>query len=411
MVRTRSLSRRATRLAAIVPFLPMFAAACGGSDTIPDEPEDASTLDGATPDGGENDTSTDAGTDGTLADGAIVNEDGSITDRDSAADATDASEPSDGSEATDAKDGSEPTDGSEATDAKDGAEPTDGSDASEPTDAADASEPKDAGDASEPTDASDAGDASDGGDASDASDGGPTTNGILGSAVDFAVFSGATVSNATATVTTITGDLGTYPSQTAIGITPPVVIGNEYLGDGVAQIAANDIQTAYDKLSPGQLACGTVMTGLDLGGRTLTPGVYCFSSSAGLTGTLTLDAQNNPNASWVFQVGSALTTASASQVVVINGTAGQACNAYWQIGSSATLGTSSVFGGNILALGAVTVTTFTSVLGRTFGLSAEVSTDTNVISIALCAPSVPLLDAGLLDGDILDAFAGDAAKD
>ncbi|MEO8799414.1 MAG: ice-binding family protein, partial [Polyangiaceae bacterium] len=231
---------------------------------------------------------------------------------------------------------------------------------------------------------------------------------ILGSAASFAVFSGATVTNATATVTTITGDLGTYPGTTAIGPTPPVVVGAEHLGDLTAKAAAADIQLAYDQLIPGNLACGTTLTGLDLGGMTLVPGVYCFSSTAGLTGTLTLDAQNNPKARWVFQVGSALTTASGSHVVVINGTAGQACNAYWQISSSATLGTSSIFGGTILAQAAVTVTTGTSILGRTFGMTANVSTDTNVITIAGCAPNdLPIVDAGLPDA--ADAGIADAS--
>ena len=268
-------------------------------------------------------------------------------------------------------------------------------DAKAEQDATDASTPRDASDAATPPDAGDASDAS----VADAS----TGPGILGSAALFAVFSGATVTNATGTLTTITGDLGTYPSNTAIGPTPPVVLGAEHLGDTVAQIAAGDLQAAYDALIPGNLPCGTQLTGLDLGGRTLVPGVYCFSSTAGMTGTLTLDAQNNPDARWVFQVGSALTTASGSQVVVINGTAGQVCNAFWQISSSATLGTNSVFGGNILAQAAVTVTTGTTILGRTFGMTAKVSTDTNVISIAACAASVPPIDAGLPDADIVDA--------
>jgi hypothetical protein len=344
MVRTRKFSRSATCLVAVAPFVAMLAAAaCGGSDVIPEDdvgadatPDGSTRLDGATRDGANQDARVqDAGADGTLVDGGT--------------DATFAIDASDASDAADAKDA---------------------------TDAADA---KDAADASRGLD-------------------------ILGSAALFAVFSGATVTNATGTLTTITGDLGTYPSNTAIGPTPPVVIGAQHLGDTVAQIAAGDLQAAYDRLIPGNLPCGTQLTGLDLGGMTLVPGVYCFSSTAGMTGTLTLDAQNNPAATWVFQVGSALTTASGSKVIVINGTAGQVCNAFWQISSSATLGTNSVFGGNILAQAAVTVTTGTSIVGRTFGMTAQVSTDTNVISIAACAPSaMPILDAGSLDAAIADA--------
>ena len=95
------------------------------------------------------------------------------------------------------------------------------------------------------------------------------------------------------------------------------------------------------------------MTGTDLGGLTLVPGVYCFSSSALLTGTLTLDAQGDPNAQWVFQIGSTLTTATDSTVSIING--GANCNVYWQIGSSATIQTNNTFVGNILALTSITL--------------------------------------------------------
>ena len=384
MVRVRSLSRSATPLVVLVPFAAMFAAACGGSDVIPDEDggadgaaadgsplgPDGATRDGAGPDG----TLTDSGPplDGALPDGAP--EDGAVDGGGS-----DAGGARDGGDAESTADAKTDLDASEGGDASDGASAKDASDAGDASDAADA-----AGDASVPAS-------------------------ILGSAALFAVFSGATVTNATGTLTTITGDVGTYPSNTALGPTPPVVVGAEHLGDTVAQIAAMDIQTAYDRLIPGNLPCGTQLTGLDLGGKTLVPGVYCFSSSAGMTGTLTLDAQNNPNATWVFQVGSALTTAAGARVVVINGTAGQACNAFWQISSSATLGTNSVFGGNILAQAAVTVTTGTSILGRTFGLTAKVSTDTNVISIAACAAVAPPIDAGLPDAQGTDADIGDAA--
>ena len=108
--------------------------------------------------------------------------------------------------------------------------------------------------------------------------------------------------------------------------------------------------TAYNDLA-GQ-ACDTNLTGQDLGGKTLTPGVYCFNTSAQLTGDLVLDAQGNPAAVWIFQMGSTLTTASNASVVVING--GSSCNVFWQVGSSATLGTGTAFKGNILALASIT---------------------------------------------------------
>jgi hypothetical protein len=248
----------------------------------------------------------------------------------------------------------------------------------------------------------------DGSDAAAAFDGqlvnAPFVTSILGSADRFAVFSGGTVENARGTTTTITGDLGTYPGNTAVGLTPPVVVGTQHLGDEVAQGAASDVAIAYGRLSASNLPCGTDLTGLDLGGMRLVPGVYCFSSTAALTGTLTLDAQKNADAVWVFQVGSALTTASDSQVVVINGTPAQMCNVFWQITSAATLGTNSVFGGNVLAYAAVTVTAGTSVVGRTFALTAKVSMDTNTVSIATCPLSAPALDGGLSGADAGDAF-------
>jgi len=378
MIRTRSLLRLAPLVAAVVPFATMFGTACGGSDVLFD---DGGSADSMAPDG---ETADGASQDGTVADAG--------SDVTTPTDATTGSE--------DASDAAK-LDGTVA----DG-DLADGSDGATHDGAIEDGAVHDGAVHDAGSDAEDAGDAN----VADAQGDASVEPGILGSSAQFAVFSGATVVNATATATTITGDLGTYPSTTAIGLTPPVVVGAEHLGDLVAKAAATDIQIAYNRLIPGNLPCGTVMTGLDLGGKTLVPGVYCFSSTAGLTGTLTLDAQNNAGATWVFQIGSALTTASGSSVVVINGTAGQVCNAYWQVTSAATLGTHSVFGGNILALAAVTITTGTTVLGRTFGVTAEVSTDTNILSIATCAAVVPIADAGLPDAaDAGDS--GDAGED
>ena len=135
------------------------------------------------------------------------------------------------------------------------------------------------------------------------------------------------------------------------------------------------------------------MTGQDLGGLTLTPGVYCFSSSAQLTGTLTLDAQGNPNAVFIFKIGSTLTTASNSSVVVINtgGNSSIACNVFWQVGSSATLGTGTSFAGNILALTSITLNTGANVSGRVLARNGAVTLDTN--NVTVCPPprsSAPL---------------------
>ena len=123
----------------------------------------------------------------------------------------------------------------------------------------------------------------------------------------------------------------------------------------------------------------------DLAGQTLTAGVYNSASSIGLTGVLTLDGGGNPNAVWVFQAGSTLTTGSASSVVLVNGA--QSCHVYWQIGSSATLGTGSTFRGSILALTSITVTTGVTVDGRVLARNGAVTLDTDTITKPACATS------------------------
>ncbi|HMJ56944.1 MAG TPA: ice-binding family protein [Polyangiaceae bacterium] len=373
MVQTHTFSRLATRLVAVVPLSAMFAASCG-SMTDDTGDADSARLDGSAIDGSVRDGNGDA--DSARLDGSAI--DGSVGDSNGDAD----SARLDGSTI----DGSIRDSDGDADSARLDGSAIDGSvgDSNE-----EATDDRDAPDRDAPD-----GDAPDG----DAPDGplvdAPFVTTILGSADKFAVFSGGTVENAAATTTRITGDLGTYPGNTAVGLTPPVVVGTMHLGDAVAQTAAADIGIAYNRMLPSNLPCGTVLTDHDLGGQTLVPGVYCFASTAALTGTLTLDAQLKPSAVWVFQVGSALTTAANSAVVVINGTSAQVCNAFWQITSAATLGTNSAFGGTILAHAAITVTTGTSIVGRTFALTSKVTTDTNVISIASCPVSAPTLDGG-----------------
>src|SRR5687768_1069667 len=166
----------------------------------------------------------------------------------------------------------------------------------------------------------------------------------LGAAGPFAVLGASTVTNTGPTV--VNGDLGVSPGNAVVGFPPGIVNGTIHAGNATSLSAQNAITTAYNQLA-GQ-ACDVNLTGIDLGGLTLTPGVYCFSSSAQLTGTLTLDGLGNAGAVWVFQIGSTLTTASGSRVQFING--GQACGAFWQVGSSATFGTATSFAGNVLAL-------------------------------------------------------------
>ena len=199
----------------------------------------------------------------------------------------------------------------------------------------------------------------------------------LGAAQRFAVLGSSTVTN-TATPTTVVGDLGVSPGTSVTGFPPGIVTkGTIHAGDAVAAQARSDTTTAYNNLA-GQ-TCTVNLTGQDLGGMTLAPGVYCFNTSAALTGALTLDAQDNPDAVWVFQTGSTLTTAGNSSMVVING--GQQYNVFWQVGSSVTLNLNSMFIGNILAAVSVSLNTGASVSGRVLAGSGAVTMIDNDITI------------------------------
>lgn len=201
---------------------------------------------------------------------------------------------------------------------------------------------------------------------------------LLGSAQSFVVLGGSTVTNTGPT--TIGGDLGLYPGTSLTNTGSLTLTGTLHLTDGVAQQAQTDVTTAYNALVglfPTSNLSGQVLGSAGL--LTLMPGVYRYNSSAQLTGTLTLDAQGNPNALFVFQIGSTLTTASGSSVHVINGSANN--GVYWQVGSSATLGTTTMFAGNILALSSITMTTGADILcGRALARNGAVTMDTNVIS-------------------------------
>jgi hypothetical protein len=200
----------------------------------------------------------------------------------------------------------------------------------------------------------------------------------LGTAKAFAVLGGSTVTNTGPSI--INGDLGVSPGSAVTGFPPGIVNGTIDAADPTAAQAQSDLTVAYNNAA-GQ-ACDTNLTGQDLGGLTLVAGVYCFDSSAGLTGALTLDAQGQAGARFIFQVGSALTTASASSVNLINGA--RPCNIWWQIGSSATIGTATSFVGNIMALTSITMTTGATLKGRALARNGAVTLDTNVITKATC---------------------------
>ena len=200
----------------------------------------------------------------------------------------------------------------------------------------------------------------------------------LGTAENFAVLAGSTATNTGSTI--VTGDLGVWPGTEVTGFPPGIVNGTIYPGGAVAQQAQSDVTVAYNDLAG--RACNVDLSGTDLGGLTLTEAVYCFSSSAQLTGQLVLDAEGNADALFIFQIGSMLTTASNSSVLVINN--GTECNVYWQVGSSATLGTSTAFAGNILALTSITLNTGADVSGRSLARNGAVTMDSNDIFAANC---------------------------
>ena len=160
-----------------------------------------------------------------------------------------------------------------------------------------------------------------------------------------------------------------------------VTNGSIHSADANAGQAESAVTTAYNALDAAP--CNFDLTGQDLGGLTLTEGVYCFSSSAQLTGQLTLNAQGNASAVFIFEMGSTLTTASNASVQVING--GVDCNVFWQVGSSATIGTGTVFVGNILALTSISLTTGASVSGRALARNGAVTLDTNHVGFEACA--------------------------
>jgi Ice-binding-like len=206
----------------------------------------------------------------------------------------------------------------------------------------------------------------------------PATVG-LGSAGSFSVLGGSTITNTGPT--TMFGDLGLSPGSSVTGA--PHVLGATHVDDAVAIEAKNDLTTAYNEAAarPSNGSAGT-----DLAGQTFTPGVRTASSSLLLSsGSVTLDAQGNPNAVFIFQIGSTLITGSNTSVSLVDGA--QACNVFWQVGSSATLGTGTRFVGTIMASATITANTAATIHGRLLAMTGAVNLETNTITTSNCASS------------------------
>jgi len=199
----------------------------------------------------------------------------------------------------------------------------------------------------------------------------------LGTTASFAVLAGSMVSNTGPSV--INGDLGVSPGTAVTGFPPGLVNGVTHSADAVAAQAQADLVTAYDDAA-GRASTATVSA--DLASQTLVPGVYTGGALA-LNGTLTLDAQGDPGAVFVLRAASTLITGSGSVVALVNGA--DACNVFWQVTSSATLGTSSVFAGNVLALTSITADTGAVVSGRLLARNGAVTLDRTTVTRSTCA--------------------------
>lgn len=204
----------------------------------------------------------------------------------------------------------------------------------------------------------------------------------LATAGTYSVLGGQTVTNTGPS--RLNGDLGVSPGTAITGFPPGQIGGSRHAADANALQAQSDLTIAYDDAA-GRAPTGSVAG--DLVGQTKVAGVYKSTGPLALSGTLTLDAQGDPSSVFIFQVASTLTTATASYVNLINGA--QACNVFWQIGSSATLGTASVFRGSILALTSISVQTNALVQGRALARNGAVTLDNDTFTSAACGATVP----------------------
>lgn len=222
---------------------------------------------------------------------------------------------------------------------------------------------------------------------------------LLGTAGDFGVLAGTTVTNTGPSVID-GGHVGVSPGSAIVGFPPGIVMPpfETRAANASALQAQNDLAAAYNEAAG--MAFRKNLTGMDLGGMVIIPGVYLISSSAQLTGILTLNALGDPNAEFVFQIGSTLTTAIDSSVVMINGGATSGCNVFWQVGSFATLGMGTDFQGHILALTSITMNTGADILyGSALARNGDVTLNDN--SITACIPEPATMTLALIGGVLL----------
>lgn len=198
----------------------------------------------------------------------------------------------------------------------------------------------------------------------------------LGAASDFSVLAGSGIT--ITGPTTIYGDIGSDPTPSITGLENLTLLGTNHAGDSFTQAAKTSLTAAFLDAA-GRTATTSYATPFDLAGSTLFAGVYDEASSFALNGVLTLDAQGDPNAMWIFQAGSTLTTGSGSSILLTGGA--QASNVFWQIGSSATLGTNSSFAGNILAQTSISSSTGAATNGKLLAIDGAVTLQSSLVGV------------------------------
>lgn len=200
----------------------------------------------------------------------------------------------------------------------------------------------------------------------------------LGTADNFAILAGSAITNIGSSV--VNGDLGLSPGTSVTGFPPATLNGTQHVSDTLAIQAKTSLTNTYTDASN---RTPVTIIGTELGGTTLVPGVYASNAGTfGLTGTLTLDAQGNPDAVFIFKSASTLITASNSRIVLMGGA--QACNIFWIVGSSATLGTNSTLEGTVVAVTSITLNTGAHVDGRVMAQNGAVTLDSSTVIKTAC---------------------------